>query len=252
MMEVENKMNLIIDIGNTRTKIAIVNKTIIIQKMIVSDVTVSLLQKLNKTFLIEGIILSTVKPEVDKNVIDLINNWDKLFILLSYETNLPIQNDYETPKTLGQDRIASVIGAAHFFPNKHCLVIDAGTCITYDFINKNKTYIGGSISPGLSMRYRAMHEFTASLPLLNKQRLNTFVGYNTVTSMQTGVDYGLSFEIQGFIQKYFTNFGQIKVIMTGGDAEYLASMVKYEIFVNPDLVLIGLNKILTYNAKFLD
>jgi type III pantothenate kinase len=251
-MEVENKMNLIIDIGNTRTKIAIVNKTIIIQKMIVSDVTVSLLQKLNKTFLIEGIILSTVKPEVDKNVIDLINNWDKLFILLSYETNLPIQNDYETPKTLGQDRIASVIGAAHFFPNKHCLVIDAGTCITYDFINKNKTYIGGSISPGLSMRYRAMHEFTASLPLLNKQRLNTFVGYNTVTSMQTGVDYGLSFEIQGFIQKYFTNFGQIKVIMTGGDAEYLASMVKYEIFVNPDLVLIGLNKILTYNAKFLD
>lgn len=252
MMEVENKMNLIIDIGNTRTKIAIVNKTIIIQKMIVSDVTVSLLQKLNKTFLIEGIILSTVKPEVDKNVIDLINNWDKLFILLSYETNLPIQNDYKTPKTLGQDRIASVIGATHFFPNKHCLVIDAGTCITYDFINKNKTYIGGSISPGLSMRYRAMHEFTASLPLLNKQRLNTFVGYNTVTSMQTGVDYGLSFEIQGFIQKYFTNFGQIKVIMTGGDAEYLASMVKYEIFVNPDLVLIGLNKILTYNAKFLD
>jgi type III pantothenate kinase len=252
MMEVENKMNLIIDIGNTRTKIAIVNKTIIIQKMIVSDITVSLLQKLNKIFLIEGIILSTVKPEVDKNVIDLINNWDKLFILLSYETNLPIQNDYKTPKTLGQDRIASVIGATHFFPNKHCLVIDAGTCITYDFINKNKTYIGGSISPGLSMRYRAMHEFTASLPLLNKQRLNTFVGYNTVTSMQTGVDYGLSFEIQGFIQKYFTNFGQIKVIMTGGDAEYLASMVKYEIFVNPDLVLIGLNKILTYNAKFLD
>jgi type III pantothenate kinase len=252
MTEVENKMNLIIDIGNTRTKIAIVNKTIIIQKMIVSDITVSLLQKLNKTFLIEGIILSTVKPEVDKNVIDLINNWDKLFILLSYETNLPIQNDYKTPKTLGQDRIASVIGATHFFPNKHCLVIDAGTCITYDFINKNKTYIGGSISPGLSMRYRAMHEFTASLPLLNKQRLNTFVGYNTVTSMQTGVDYGLSFEIQGFIQKYFTNFGQIKVIMTGGDAEYLASMVKYEIFVNPDLVLIGLNKILTYNAKFLD
>ena len=245
-------MNLIIDIGNTRTKVAIIDGAMIIEKTIVSELSVALLQNFNKTFLIKGIILSTVKPEVDKNVIDLINDWGKLFIQLSHETNLPIQNDYKTPKTLGQDRIASVIGATHFFPNEHCLVIDAGTCITYDFINSNETYIGGSISPGLSMRYRAMHEFTASLPLLNKQRLNTFVGYNTVTSMQTGVDYGLTFEIQGFIQKYFTNFGQIKVIMTGGDAEYLAAMVKYEIFVNPDLVLIGLDKILTYNAKFLD
>lgn len=245
-------MNLIIDIGNTRTKIAVFGKKTIIEKITVDALSKSVLNDIYKTFNIEGIILSTVKPNVDKNVIDLINAWGKLFIQLSHETNLPIQNDYKTPKTLGQDRIASVIGATHFFPYQHCLVIDAGTCITYDFINSNQTYIGGSISPGLSMRYRAMHEFTASLPLLNKQRLNTFVGYNTVTSMQTGVDYGLSFEIQGFIQKYFTNFGQIKVIMTGGDAEYLAELVQYEIFVNPDLVLIGLDKILTYNAKFLD
>jgi type III pantothenate kinase len=252
MKEVKNKMNLIIDIGNTRTKIAIIDETRIVEKIIVSDLSISLLQNIKETFLLEGIILSTVKAEVDENVINLINDWGKLFIQLSQETNLPIQNDYQTPETLGQDRIASVIGATHFFPDEHCLVIDVGTCVTYDFINANQTYRGGSISPGMSMRYQAMHEFTASLPLLNKQRLNTFVGYNTVTSMQTGVEYGLSFEIQGFIQKYFTNFGQIKVIMTGGDAEYLAAMVKYEIFVNPDLVLIGLDKILTYNAKFLD
>jgi type III pantothenate kinase len=252
MKEVKNKMNLIIDIGNTRTKIAVINEVTIIKKIVVSGISKSLLEDIKDTFNIQGIILSTVKSAVDKNVIDTINDWGKLFIQLSHETNLPIQNDYKTPKTLGQDRIASVIGATHLFPNEHCLAIDVGTCVTYDFINANQTYIGGSISPGLSMRYRAMHEFTASLPLLNKQRLNTFVGYNTVTSMQTGVDYGLSFEVQGFIQKYFTNFGQIKVIMTGGDAEYLASMVKYKIFVNPDLVLIGLNKILIYNAKFLD
>lgn len=245
-------MNLIIDIGNTRTKVAVFDKQVVVEKITVEELSQSLLNNIYKTFNIEGIILSTVKLDIDKNVISLINDWGKLFIQLSHETKLPIQNHYKTPKTLGQDRIASVIGAAHFFPNQHCLVIDAGTCITYDFINSNETYIGGSISPGLSMRYRAMHEFTASLPLLNKQRLNTFVGYDTVTSMQTGVDYGLSFEIQGFIQKYFTNFGQIKVIMTGGDAAYLAAMVKYEIFVNPNLVLIGLDKILTYNAKFLD
>lgn len=245
-------MNLIIDIGNTRTKIAIFDQSSIIKKMVVSDISNSLLSDINNEFCIHGIIISTVKRIVDDVIINTINKWNKLFIQLSYETNLPIGNDYKTPETLGQDRIASVIGATHFFPKGNCLVIDAGTCITYDFINLNQTYIGGSISPGLSMRYRGMHEFTASLPLLNKQRLNTFVGYNTVTSMQTGVDYGLSFEIQGFIQKYFTNFGQVKVIMTGGDAEYLASMIKYEIFVNPDLVLIGLDKILNYNAKLLD
>jgi type III pantothenate kinase len=245
-------MNLIIDIGNTRTKVAVFDKQVIIEKITVEELSQSLLNDIYKTFNIERIILSTVKLDIDKNVISLINDWGKLFILLSHETKLPIQNHYKTPKTLGQDRIASVIGATHFFPNQHCLVIDAGTCITYDFIDSNETYIGGSISPGLSMRYRAMHEFTASLPLLNKQRLNTFVGYDTVTSMQTGVDYGLSFEIQGFIQKYFTNFGQINVIMTGGDAAYLAAMLKYEVIVNPNLVLIGLDKILTYNAKFLD
>lgn len=245
-------MNLIIDIGNTRAKVAVFDKQTIVAKKIVETVSTSLLNEIYETFNIEGIMLSTVKSDIDKNVLETINSWGKLFIPLTHDVNLPIQNEYKTPKTLGQDRIAAVIGATHFFPNQNCLVIDAGTCITYDFINANQTYIGGSISPGLSMRYRAMHEFTASLPLLNKQRLNTFVGYNTVTSMQTGVDYGLSFEIQGFIQKYFTNFGQIKVIMTGGDAAYLATMIKCEIFVNPDLVLIGLDKILTYNAKFLD
>lgn len=245
-------MNLVIDIGNTLTKIAIFEVNIIIDKFQVEALTRKLFEDIAKKYAIQAVILSTVKPTLDDTTKEVLKEWNKLYIKLSHQTILPIQNHYKTPETLGQDRIAAVMGATHFYPNESCLVIDAGTCVTYDFITAKGEYLGGSISPGINMRYRAMHEFTAALPLLNKQRLNTFVGYNTVTSMQTGVGLGLAFEIQGFIKKYFNNFGQIKVIMTGGDAEYLASQIKNKIFVTPDLVLIGLNKILTYNAILLE
>lgn len=245
-------MNLIIDIGNTRTKIAIIEEGNIVNKFVEERLTVKMLLELKKQYNIEAVIVSTVKQIIDTVLLKIINEWQIPFIELSHLTSLPIQNEYQTPETLGRDRLAAVVGASQIYPNENCLVIDAGTCITYDFITADNRYLGGSISPGLAMRYRAMHEFTAALPLLNKQRLNTFVGYNTVTSMQTGVDVGLSFEVQGFIQEYFYKFGQIKVIMTGGDAEYLASQVKNKIFVSPNLVLIGLYKILTYNAKLLE
>lgn len=246
-------MNLIIDIGNTRTKIAIfdIGHTIV-HKIYEKDITGQLLDDIKQNYKIQGIIVSTVKQEMNAIIEQRFKKWNKPYIRLSHTTPLPIENTYKTPETLGQDRIAAVIGATHFFPNENCLIIDAGTCITYDFLAEGEKYLGGNISPGLTMRYRAMHEFTASLPLLNKQRLNTFVGYNTITSMQTGVDFGLSFEVQGFIKKYINNFGQIKVIMTGGDAGYLASQMKNKIFVAPDLVLIGLDKILTYNAILLE
>ncbi len=245
-------MNLIIDIGNTRSKIAVFDQQVIIEKIITQCLDNELLDKVFNQYPIKAVILSVVGKRIDNTIEKKIKAWKKPFIHLAYGTSLPIKNNYKTPETLGQDRLAGVIGATHLFPNENCLVIDAGTCITYDFITATQIYIGGSISPGLSMRYRAMHEFTAALPLLNKQRLNTFVGYNTVTSMQTGVEFGLSFEIQGFIENYFNNYGQIKVIITGGDATYLASQVKSKTFVNPDLILIGLNKILTYNAKLLE
>ncbi|MFK7949894.1 MAG: type III pantothenate kinase [Saprospiraceae bacterium] len=245
-------MNLIIDIGNTRTKIAIFKKGKIFKNMKIKSLSIKILVDLKLEHNINAVIISTVKKTVDTQIVNEIKRWQTFFIQLSHKTSLPIINEYQTPETLGRDRLAAVVGANQIYSNENCLVIDAGTCITYDFITMDNRYLGGSISPGLIMRYRAMHEFTAALPLLNKQRLNTFVGYNTVTSMQTGVEVGLTFEIQGFINKYIHKFGQIKVIMTGGDAEYLASQMKNKIFVIPDLVLVGLYKILTYNANILE
>lgn len=245
-------MNLIIDIGNTRTKVALIEEDKILEKRLYDELTIDILLDFKSNYSIEAIIISTVRQSIATPILHEIEAWNIFFIQLSHHTPLPIKNNYQTPETLGKDRLAAVVAASQIYANENCLVIDAGTCITYDFITENNHYLGGSISPGLTMRYRAMHEFTAALPLLNKQRLNTFVGYNTVTAMQTGVDFGLSFEIQGFINKYIHKFGQIKVIMTGGDAEYLASQMKNKIFVLPDLVLIGLYKILTYNANLLE
>lgn len=245
-------MNLIIDIGNTRTKVGIFKESLIVKRFFDKELTVNRLLDLKKEYNISIIIISTVKQTIPPLIKKTIDEWQIPFLQLSHKTPLPLINEYETPETLGRDRIAAVVGASQGYPNQNCLIIDAGTCVTYDFITADKRYLGGSISPGLTLRYRAMHEFTAALPLLNKQRLDTFVGYNTVTSMHTGVDFGLSFEIQGFIRKYIHEFGQITVIMTGGDAEYLASQMKNKIFVVPDLVLIGLNKILTYNANLLE
>lgn len=242
-------MNLIIDIGNTRTKIGLVKGDEIIAIRVVDRLTIEILEILKLTNPIQAIIISNVGEATSLSVLDKIKSWNILFIKLSHETPLPIINKYKTPETLGKDRLAAVVGAKYYYSSMNCLVIDAGTCLTYDFITEDNCYLGGSISPGIEMRYKAMHEFTASLPLLNKQRLNTFVGYNTVTAMRTGVEAGLTFEVQGFINKYIHKFGQIKVIMTGGDAEYLASKLKNSIFVSPNLVLIGLNKILTYNAN---
>lgn len=242
-------MNLIIDIGNTRTKIGLIEEDTIIDKRVVDKLTLEILEIIKSTNPIQAIIISNVAEETSDSILELIKSWNLPFIELSHETPLPIVNGYETPETLGKDRLAAVVAANCLFSSTNCLVIDAGTCLTYDFITEDNYYIGGSISLGIEMRYKAMHKFTASLPLLNKQRLNTFVGYNTVTAMHTGVEAGLAFEIQGFINKYIHKYGQIKVIMTGGDAEYLASKLKNSIFVSPNLVLIGLNKILTYNAN---
>ena len=112
--------------------------------------------------------------------------------------------------------------------------------------------MGGGIAPGVEMRYHAMHHFTAKLPYLNKQRLENFIGYNTETCIHVGASLGAAYEVQGFINQYFNKFGHIKVIITGGDALYFAAHLKSKIFVEPDLVLIGLNKILEYNANLLE
>jgi len=169
-------------------------------------------------------------------------------LYLSAKTPLPIKNSYKTPKTLGRDRLAGVVGAHHLYPGKSCLVIDAGTCITYDLITKESNYLGGNIAPGVKMRFKAMHHFTAKLPEMKQMNYKTLIGNTTNTALQTGGALGAVLEMEGFIKAYRKEFSPLKVIITGGDADFFENRLKTKIFVNQNLVLIGLNKILDHNA----
>ena len=174
----------------------------------------------------------------------------KFVISLNPSTPLPITNCYKTPHSLGNDRIALAVGATANFPNNNVLVIDAGTCITYDFINSKKEYLGGSISPGIQMRYNALHHFTSQLPLLESVDTAMLTGDNTEGSIHSGIINGVLVEIDGIIQRYTNQYPDIKVIVTGGNAKFFDKGLKNTIFANPNLLMEGLNKILDYNESY--
>lgn len=161
------------------------------------------------------------------------------------ETPLPIRNGYATPETLGLDRLAAVVGAYSIFPGQACLVVDLGTCITYDFLTADGVYMGGGISPGMGMRLRAMHEQTARLPLLDRpMELPALVGDSTHSCMQSGVVWGIKCELEGILSAYGELFGNFQVLFCGGDAIFFESIVNHFIFVNHSLVLLGLRRVL--------
>ncbi len=169
------------------------------------------------------------------------------YLEMDQKTPLPIRNLYRTPETLGKDRIAAVVGGNVLFPDRNILVIDAGTAITYDFINNNQEYIGGNISPGLSMRFQALHQFTNRLPLLKKEEDLELLGENTDKAIIRGVQNGIVFEMNNYIESLSVKNGSLITILTGGDSNFFDNKLKYPIFVESDLVLTGLNKILKYN-----
>lgn len=169
-------------------------------------------------------------------------------LVLSHQLKLPFSNEYATPTTLGVDRIALVSAAASQYPNENVLVIDAGSCITYDFLSSENKYLGGAIAPGMEMRYKAMHHFTANLPLLNAEVPENLIGDSTNNSMHIGVFQGVISEIEGFIDRYIENFSHLTVILTGGDAHFLRDSIKNDIFANSNFLLEGLNYILEINT----
>jgi type III pantothenate kinase len=241
-------MNLCIDIGNTRIKFAIFdqeNKMVALE--LANDWDITLLSGLLKQFPIQAAIISSVRDE-DIALRTFLQKHLKTVLNLNSDTALPIHNQYQTPKTLGKDRIAAVVGALRLYPNRNLLVLDAGTCITYDFVDTHQNYWGGSILPGINMRLQSMHHFTAKLPLLEPTLPNNFVGDTTATAMLTGVFYGVLHELNGFRKQYSAKYGAIQVVITGGDSSYFESQLKNEIFAQPNLVLIGLNHILHYNS----
>lgn len=170
-------------------------------------------------------------------------------IALSHNTPLPITLDYQTPETLGRDRIAGAVAAHHRFPDYHVLVIDMGTSITYDFTTRAGHFLGGQIVPGMHMRWKALHTFTGGLPQVSYERDIPHIGHSTITSIQSGVVWGIVHEIEGFISQYQSQYHDLKVILTGGDAPLFVSKLKSQIFADAQLVVRGLNKILQYNVE---
>ena len=207
-------MNLIVDIGNTLIKIGLFSGDKLVKIFYYSFDSIKTVSKLKRRHVkIENIIISDVTDTIKKNKA-LLSEVPRQ-ILLNHKTPLPFANNYRTPATLGTDRISLVAGAMKFFPGKNVLVISAGTCITYDFINSKKEYRGGSISPGLHMRLAALNHFTARLPLVNPGKISMLTGKTTRDSMLSGVINGIAYEMDGFITDYRKNFHDVKVILSG-------------------------------------
>lgn len=241
-------MNLTIDIGNTRSKFAIFNNGEIIDVITKNELFIEVIGKiLKKHPRLDNAIISSVR-DINSSIIKFLESNFKFFIELTSETQVPVENLYETKNTLGKDRLAAVIGANNIFPNSNVLVIDMGTAITFDFINKNNQYLGGTISPGLEMRFKALNHFTGKLPLLEKNEKFNLVANNTENAIISGVQNGIIFEVDSYITRLKHEYEGLRTILTGGDAIFFDKMLKNTIFVNSNLNHIGLNKILEYNT----
>ena len=239
-------MNLIIDVGNTNVKAAVFEQDTIIE-LVIFDKNMLLLEVKNilKKYKISSGIMSNV-ASISKNNIVKLQKLVKL-TLVSSTTKVPFINLYKTPTTLGVDRIALVSGGVKKYPNKNVLIIDAGTCITFDFVNSKSEYLGGAISPGITMRYKALHNFTANLPLLEKNELKNFIGKSTNESINSGVVNGVIKELDGVILEYKEKYGNLTVVLTGGDTKFLSKQLKSSIFANQNFLLLGLNELLIFN-----
>ncbi|MBS3774247.1 MAG: type III pantothenate kinase [Bacteroidales bacterium] len=239
-------MNLAVDIGNSAVKAGIFKNDKPFRVMRFNHDLYQKILDLVLQYKIENVIISSVKEYSIPGATRL-KQYLKHYIELSSKTLLPVKNCYQTPETLGKDRIAAAIGGISLYPGCNILVIDAGTALTFDFVNKDQEYIGGNISPGLSMRYRALHQFTNNLPLLQKEEDFELLGENTNKAIIRGVQNGIIFEMNNYIESLSVRNGNLTTILTGGDSNFFDNKLKYPIFVEPDLVLIGLNKILKYN-----
>ncbi len=237
-------MNLCIDIGNTALKFGVFDgNTLVVQGRSFEELQSLAISTINFA------ILSTVVLE--HPVVDWLKGNEVKCITLSSTLSLPYRIDYKTPETLGSDRIAAVAGAVSKFPHKNCLVITAGSCITYNLVNAYGVFLGGAIAPGLRMRFEALHHFTAKLPLVNMEQ-NTevqWIGQDTKTSIETGVYRATLNEVEGFIRQFEADFENLNILICGGDAPFLVSHLKNNIFATPSLILEGLNYILQLNAN---
>jgi type III pantothenate kinase len=258
-------MHLTIDIGNTTLKAAIFSEqdleaieTFNIGVKKDPSLPLKELQKFVREHQVQRAITCSVREGLEELEAYLKENFE--YYRLTPQTTLPITNKYESPETQGVDRLALATGAKSFFPQNNILIIDAGTCVTYDYVDAQYQYLGGSITPGLKLRFKSLHNFTHKLPLIDTKKVETyqhemetkedsFLGNDTESSMVKGVYYGLLHEMEGVIDQARGQFEELKVILTGGDAPYFQSPLKSKIFGIPNLVMYGLHKILLYNTQ---
>lgn len=238
------RVSVVIDIGNTSVKVGHFRDGVLYEALNLTNIEDA--SNYVDTIKPVSVLIATV-GETPTLLKEATNAYSVTF--LSGETRLPIKNHYKTTNTLGVDRIAAVVGATVVSPGMNNLVIDMGTCITYDYIDEDGNYFGGAISPGVNMRYKAMHELTANLPLIASHEGAPLIGNSTATSMKSGVINGVIAELEGIIERYREKNKDINVIMCGGDANSFESKIKARIFASPKLVLIGLNRILEYNEN---
>ncbi len=240
-------MLLAIDVGNTKIKLAVFEHNTLLQKEITSSSNwKSELKNTLKNFPnIKNCAVSSVLKFNKEDFLDVIVGIEIFFI--TRDIKFPFQNKYATPNSLGIDRMVLAAGAVLQFPNKYRLVIDAGTCITYDFIDDTNNYLGGAISPGIRLRYAALHNYTAKLPLLSKEIPDSIIGNSTIQSIHSGIVNGVCMEMDGFINSKLHKNDNFIIILTGGDAEFLAKRLKNTIFANSNFLLESLNQIFQYN-----
>jgi type III pantothenate kinase len=242
-------LNLVIDIGNSQTKIALFEAGEIVQTICMELLTIARLDDLKRVYpALNKAILSSV-TDVDNELLKVLKKRYDFFIEFDHQTAVPIANLYESKETLGLDRLAAAVGANALFPGQELLVIDAGTAITYDLIDKNNCFLGGNISPGLKTRFRALHRFTNKLPEIESADQWPDIGKTTEEAIRAGVQNGMIFEIDGMIDHVRKNWPKCQVILTGGDLFFFDKKLKNTIFVKFEITLIGLNRILEYNAE---
>ncbi|MDI1355314.1 MAG: type III pantothenate kinase [bacterium] len=240
-------MNLVLDFGNTRLKAGVFEGDQLLHTH-VFDSTKAFLKSELLQLPVQRCLIASV-TEAHSSVFDQLS---PLFStkLFSTSTPVPVTNLYTSALTLGSDRLAASVGAFSLYPHKNVLTIDAGTCIKYNFVNSDNEYLGGAISPGLSMRLKAMHHFTKALPLIEADHsYDKLIGQSTAESLLSGALVAAACEVDGMMDRYKANYDDLIVVLTGGDADYLGKQLKNRFFANQNLVLVGLNTILNYSVE---
>ena len=238
---------MVIDIGNSFSKVGLFDKNILIDYKEFKSFSVEDIKSVFSSKIITNSIISNVSS-YDKKVFEFLNMNSNL-VLFDAEIKLPFKNKYGSVETIGNDRIALVSQASRLYPDENVLVIDSGSCITYDFLNDKNEYLGGGISPGLNMKLKALNNQTARLPLVKKTQIKYLIGKSTKTSILSGVINGTLGEINYIIEEYKKRYKKIVIILTGGDLNFLFNHIKNGILADPKFLLSGLNILIELNKK---